>query len=336
MDRATSLDRDAVLRGRIRSFRPLPHEVIAIAAILAGIAVLESLPVTYPRSALVLAYLSFALPITGLAFVIAFVANRRRSEWNASDEAIALCRVGAVLALLLPVHFLLKSFLHLVNPRTWDAQLYAWDQRIFFGISPGRFFGALLPTPPLLRAIDTIYSGFYFVLVIGYTAIAFGLLPVTRKFAFAAAFVFLWVGGTVLYIAVPSWGPVFVFSEDFRPALAHMPITVYVQKILFGEISSLVSNPLGRRRIELGSVAAFPSMHLAEMTLLALASRPISHVWFRWNLALVAVMLFGSVVTGFHYLLDGYAGIALALLSWWAGNRMYPGEPVRILAAASS
>jgi membrane-associated phospholipid phosphatase len=77
-------------------------------------------------------------------------------------------------------------------------------------------------------------------------------------------------------------------------------------------------------------------MHLAEVMLLALASRPISRTWFRWNLGIVAVMLFGSVVTGFHYLIDGYAGIALAVLAWWAGNRIYSRtRPVRISPAAS-
>ncbi len=114
-----------------------------------------------------------------------------------------------------------------------------------------------------------------------------------------------------------------MFSEDFRSVLKNMPITFQLQRILYGEISSLVANPFGFRRIELGSVAAFPSMHLAEVMLLTLASRPISRRWFRWNLGLVAVMLLGSVVTGYHYLIDGWAGIALALGAWWAGNRRY-------------
>ncbi|HUO85206.1 MAG TPA: phosphatase PAP2 family protein, partial [Thermoanaerobaculia bacterium] len=51
-------------------------------------------------------------------------------------------------------------------------------------------------------------------------------------------------------------------------------------------------------------------------------SRRCSQRWFRINLVLVAVMLIGSVITGYHYLIDGWAGIALAAGCWWAATRV--------------
>jgi len=40
------------LSARLRSLRPFPHEVVALTFVAAGIAVLERLPVTHPRDAL--------------------------------------------------------------------------------------------------------------------------------------------------------------------------------------------------------------------------------------------------------------------------------------------
>ncbi len=63
-------------------------------------------------------------------------------------------------------------------------------------------------------------------------------------------------------------------------------------------------------------------------TLFALASRQVSRGWFRLNLLLVLVMLLGSVVTGYHYLVDGWGGILLALGTWFLGRLMY--EPISV------
>src|SRR5262249_25056206 len=114
---------------------------------------------------------------------------------------------------------------------------------------------------------------------------------------------------------------VFVTPEVFQGVLPHMPVTVAVQTALFRELSSLVSNPLAPRTVHYGCVAAFPSLHVALVALFAFASRPVSRSWYRINLLFVFLMVLGSVVTGYHYLLDGIAGIALAGLCWWAGQR---------------
>jgi hypothetical protein len=87
-----------------------------------------------------------------------------------------------------------------------------------------------------------------------------------------------------------------------------MPITVYVQTELLKELKGVIERPAGPRPIRFGGVAAFPSLHLAVITLFTLA-----------------------VVTGYHYLLDGLAGMVIGAacyrmaLTWakhWLGSEL--------------
>ena len=320
-----SSDRDLALRA-LRP-RPFPHEIIALIYVIAGVVLLERLPVTYPRRALWQAYLTFFGPIVLLAYFLSRLVRRRRSDSTPREDMAVLGRIGAVLALTLPVHFLLKSFIFLINPRTWDLKLSAWDQALHFGISPSRFLVALFRNPIFLHGLDIAYSAAYYFFIVGTTAACFALLSHRMRFVLGSSYMLLWMFGAILYLAFPSWGPVFVFSNDFRSPLAHMPITRSIQHQLFLEISSLVNDPLGRRIVRFGSVAAFPSLHVGEVLLLALASRAISKRWFVWNVVFLALIVIGSVVSGYHYLIDAYGGVAIALLSWWLGNKLFPKPP---------
>ena len=321
-DRGDEFDR------RVRSWHPFPHEVVAGLFVVVGVALLERLPVTYPRTALLKVW---ALPIAAvslLAFAIALAAGflRRRKGAPGADpatEALFLLRSGVVLVPTLSVHFLLKSFIHLINPRVWDLQLGRFDQALHLGVSPSVFLSLLLYNPLFLHLLDVVYSSLYFFILVVYTAVLLGLLPPRRKLAFTAAFVLLWIVGMAVYIALPSWGPVFVVPQEFADSLRFMPVTTTVQSVLFGEISSLVRHPLAPRVIRFGCVAAFPSLHVAVISLFALASRSVSRRWFQVNVALLVVMVVGSVITGYHYLVDSYAGFLLAAGAWWLALVVY-------------
>jgi membrane-associated phospholipid phosphatase len=73
----------------------------------------------------------------------------------------------------------------------------------------------------------------------------------------------------------------------------------------------------GSRKIGAG-ISAMPSMHVAISLWIALVLRS-----FRRSLAVVgfayfAIISVGSVLLGWHYAIDGLAGIAIALLAWRA------------------
>jgi len=135
------------------------------------------------------------------------------------------------------------------------------------------------------------------------------------------AFCLLWVVGGLLYVSFPSWGPVFIHPHFFERTLQSMPITVYVQQELFQELKGVLYNPLGARSIRFGGVAAFPSLHLAVISLFTAASRKVNRYWFAFNLVVAVAMFFGSLLTGYHYLFDSLAGVAVGLICYHYSRR---------------
>ena len=64
-------------------------------------------------------------------------------------------------------------------------------------------------------------------------------------------------------------------------------------------------------------ISAMPSMHNASAVLFALAFRQVSKRLGWFFAAYAAVILVGSVHLGWHYAIDGYAGVVIAVFSWW-------------------
>jgi hypothetical protein len=130
----------------------------------------------------------------------------------------------------------------------------------------------------------------------------------------------MWQLGLLLYVLLPSWGPVFTRPELFEATLRNMPSTVAVQRQLFFETSNLVAGNYNIT-IRFFGMAAFPSIHVAVFVLYSLWAPKVGRVWMWWNVVLIPVMLLGSLLTGYHYLIDGIVGALVAASAWVVGNR---------------
>ncbi|HEV8434904.1 MAG TPA: phosphatase PAP2 family protein [Thermoanaerobaculia bacterium] len=291
------------------------HEIVAALFCIVGVVLLERMPVTYPRSALLLTYASPIAVIFAAAVVIA--AIRRRNRALVIQDAKEIARACVTLALVFAVSFLLKSFTYLINPRVYDRQLFALDRKLHFGYSPTIFFDALFNQPAFLQFMDVFYAVIYYALFIFGTAAMFALLDSRYRFRYGAAFVLMWLTATVFYLVIPSWGPAFSATTLVEPALRHMPRTMWLQAQLYRELSTLIKAPLAPRVAYLGGVAAFPSLHIGCVTLMAIASRHVARLAFVVAVVCVVLMQFGSVITGYHFMIDGYAGMLIAGGSWW-------------------
>lgn len=291
------------------------HEIVAAVFCLIGVVLLERMPVTYPRSALLLTYASPIAIIFGIAIAIA--AIRRRNRALVIRDAKEIARACLTLALVFAVSFVLKSFTYLINPHVWDRQLFALDRTLHFGYSPTIFFVTLFNHPLFLRFIDVVYTIIDYGLFMFGTPAMLALLDSRLRVRYGAAFALMWMTATVFYLALPSWGPAFSATALVEPALRHMPHTVWIQSQLYRELSSLIKAPLAPRVAYLGGVAAFPSLHVAYVALLAIAARHVARPAYLLALLAVLLMQFGSVITGYHFMIDGYAGIAIAAGSWW-------------------
>ena len=218
----------------------------------------------------------------------------------------------------------LKVFVPLLNPALFDAELARLDTAIHAGLNVNRFAIELLPFPAFHRALDAYYALFHATILggLGWFASALSLRERAR---FAAGFVLLWLAGSWIYLAVPSLGPCYVFPGDTENVRSSLPLQTATQQLLIrqyrvvrelrsGGAEGMVLNPI------LG-VAAMPSLHVAAQAFLAFFARKRSRPVFILFATATALTFYGSLVTGWHYAVDGYAGLLLGWLCVRAADR---------------
>ncbi len=206
-------------------------------------------------------------------------------------------------------HLILKAYIPLINSNNFDALLWKVDSVLLAGSEPVALVVRLFSAPSVHRAVDVLYSGVYFFALWGGVVIFFAFLRGRSRIRFFNSFFAMWQLGLVLYVLLPSWGPVFIRPELFEETLANMPFTVSIQHGLFLETSSLVAGNFNIAIRHFG-LAAFPSLHVAVFVLYALWAPKVGKVWLWWNVVLIPLILLGSLLTGYHYLIDGIVGAA--------------------------
>jgi hypothetical protein len=219
----------------------------------------------------------------------------------------------------------IKLAVPLLHPRLFDQELWDLDAKLFLGHSPNEFFLALFSAPAVLRAIDWSYANIFYASLL--IASAFFASSTSRRLrvAFMNSNVLLWLAGAWLYVAVPSLGPAYRFPEVWLPLAGLLDRTQTLQRVLMSNYQSVLAflHGAANRPVQiLFGIAAFPSLHVGFQTLAFLWMR---RMWRGGEVifgVFVVAILIGSLVTGWHYLIDGIAGIALAWLCYCAAIRI--------------
>jgi len=226
---------------------------------------------------------------------------------------------------VLHVYGWIKLVIPLLHPRLFDQELWNIDRMIFFGISPNIFFLNLFNGHLALRAVDLTYGNIFLVglcVAVGY----FISSPVKRlRVAFMTGHVFLWLTGAWLYMLFPSLGPAYRFPDIWLQYADELRVTQSMQTLLWRNYSHVLrmNGPNAAPVNILLGIAAFPSLHVAFQTFIFL--------WFRriwtWGEVLFAVFVLaiflGAMITGWHYLIDLFAGMLLAWIVWAVTSRRY-------------
>jgi hypothetical protein len=251
--------------------------------------------------------------LIGIGIRLAF-ARAKRQEYAAvirsrrwiSDSA----RIILFNALSVHVYGWIKLSIPLLHSQLFDSQLWNVDRAIFFGHSPNIFFLDLFSTS--LRFFDWTYAN-VFIASINIASIYFLSDARERvRIGFMNSNTLMWIAGAWLYMIVPSLGPAYRFPGVWLPLSAVLANTQQLQRVLMTNYQHVLR--LEQANVLLG-IAAFPSLHVAFEMLVTLWMRG------RWRLlfGLITVIIFlGSLITGWHYLIDSIAGVALAVLSYLA------------------
>lgn len=263
------------------------------------------------------------LPPILVGFVAHALAGRfQRTGW---DYVRAVTRPAELLlfllllaALILQIVFYsgLKVMVPLLTDRSFDEALWQLDSWLFLGMSPSVFFVNLLDNSILLRFIDFGYGYFFFFSALLSFPLFFPLRDARLRVSFITANMLLWCAGAWLYFAVPSLGPAYGFHQVWDAVREQFPVSTYWQKQLLDNYQLVLKIAEGTIDRELNmyeGIGAFPSLHVGFQALFALYLGRLSKMAQRVAWLLLFLTFLGSVLTGWHYLIDSIAGVVLAV-----------------------
>ncbi len=231
-------------------------------------------------------------------------------------------RLWAVCLVFTYAYFWLKVSVPLVNPRLWDRALWDLDIALHLGYSPSIFVARLLQGTGMLPLLDLWY-GWWLATVTYGIAFFFADPEAGERRRFMLSCVLLWTLGPWLYLSVPAVGPAYAFAGEWAEVAEEMPRAVAGQRVLRENYEKVVagrSGPLTAFNPTRG-VAAMPSLHVGAHWLLLLWVRRRARPLLVPAAVGTSLTFLGSLATGWHYAVDGYAGILLAQLCYGLATR---------------
>lgn len=220
----------------------------------------------------------------------------------------------------------LKDMLPVLNPFSWDPQFVALDQWLHGGTDPWRLLWPVFGDPAATKLLDSAYVIWFFLNYITTFFAAFERSDPRRGLVFLVAFALTWIiGGNILATVFSSVGPVyyeaFGFGSDFVGQMAQLhelnesiPIwALNAQQVLLDGYTNDGA---------LRGISAMPSMHVATSVVMTMFAFSYAR-WLGWVMsAFTCLILLGSVHLGWHYAVDGYFSVVLALVVWWVSKRL--------------
>lgn len=279
---------------------------------------------TYVPQFLILIALGIAVRTVRATFSGAlgpWLARLRRWRWW-----IETLRLTLAIGLVLHAYAFVKVLLPLATSRQADALLWEIDRALLFGHSPSVLFLELFSGPTSLRLVDWTYEHLFQWSLYG--AIAFGLSSPSNRLrvALTSAMSWLWVCGGWLYYTLPSLGPIYAFPEIWAAHEQYLIRSRHLQSELLRNFTNVLHTArTGQPRpihIMYG-IAAFPSLHVAFQSFLALFAARAAPRWTLTATLIAGTIFLGSVVTGWHYLVDAVAGVIMAIVCSLAISRTY-------------
>ncbi|WP_148614038.1 phosphatase PAP2 family protein [Nocardioides rubriscoriae] len=249
-----------------------------------------------------------------------------RERWTRAHCLFALGGVGAWY-LTYATFRNLKSFVPFVNSNNWDDELRRLDRTLWFGHDPAVVLHDLFGTGWAAH----FFSGVYFVWIgLVPISIAIALVWTRRTTAgswYVTAVAFDWMLGAVVYLLVPSTGPVYTVAQ--RAEFADLPRTynTILADSLWDDRVKVLGDVFGSGTLQ--TIAAFPSLHVGIMVTICLIVQYVGLArWIRvvsW--VFLGLTVLATIYLGWHYFVDVLAGAAVGSVTVWAaalatGNRV--------------
>jgi hypothetical protein len=240
-------------------------------------------------------------------FVLALVRGNVL-RWG-SVVSSQLYRV-AIIATLLNTFFQLRDILPLVSPWTDDARIYAFDLKVF-GFEPSVYFDRWV-TPATTEWFAFFYFLYFLILCVHVLPMVFAQRDTHLVNQFATGALLMFLSSHVIYMMVPGYGPYWYLKDAFAHELTGGTFWRWV-----------------RETVDAGGAQKdiFPSLHTASPTFFAIFSfRHRKHFPFKYTWPVMAFLatqiIIATMFLRWHYLIDIFAGLALAGTCQFLGQRV--------------
>lgn len=258
--------------------------------------------------------------IIGIAVRLAVVRERRQYLDAVRSVGWLIDSARLIFFGVLSVHTYgwIKLAVPLLHPRLFDRQLWDFDQAMLLGHSPNILFLDVFSHPLALRFFDWTYANVFIASITVATTFFLSEKDQRIRVGFANSNTLMWLVGAWLYVLVPSLGPAYRFPEVWLPLSAMLGHTQQLQRVLMTNYQTVLRFAQGVNQPVniLYGVAAFPSLHVAFEVLVTLWMRRIWRAGMLIFSAITLIIFLGSVITGWHYLIDSIAGAVLAILCY--------------------
>lgn len=219
----------------------------------------------------------------------------------------------------------LKPAIPQIKPFRWDTTFMQLDRSLHFGIDPWVLLQPIMGFDYVTFAVNMAYNFWFIALFSAWFWFGFAKQASELRTRFFLSYMLVWwIGGGLLAVAFSSAGPAYYSSIGLSPD-PYAPLMAYLYDvdsripIWALKTQQLLWDGYTGKEAALG-ISAFPSMHNASAVLFALAFRQVSRGMGLVFTIYAVVILVASVHLGWHYAVDGYAGIVLALVCWWVSG----------------
>lgn len=335
---ATSLRRGASGEFTANCVVALPAVAVCAAMLLFGAVTAELAHISaWP----LLSYFQMTRVTMLCALLLAFLIFATAAVRKTDDPVVELRSrfVERLPLLLLPAivlpAFLLgyttsKTAIPLVVGYTWDG-FWASADRLLFGDDAWRIARAIFGSS------SSGFWGFWYAVVWGtafvlVTNVVALVGPKSFVGIFFTALMGAWlIGGAFMAYAFSAAGP--VFAPIFDPSMAAQfhPLQEVLRQTAGDQSIGIAQQYLldAARETHVaqkgGGISAFPSMHIATVTIYVMAAR---RTWWLIPAAVLWISIFiGSAYFGFHYWIDGIVAALLSVGCWQGAAAIYSRLP---------
>lgn len=286
------------------------------------------IPLFYVCAAMLAFFVISVLKEKSLMAVVR-ATHQKTSDFVASDTIQDGLSLWLAIAPLMIFFCIWKSLIPQVAFLQWD-QLFAHVDFVLHGRRyPHEWLLPFVQRWNLERFFEYIYMAWFFLLFAINTYAMFFDRKGYGWRQYLWSYVITWIiGGAVLATVFYSVGP--VFYGEFYPGLAnpYAGLLDWLSNVANGQpaFSLTAANFLYETSYDdlhpdINGISAMPSMHVAITWLMTLYAFKVRRIFGVIMLAYTALLLIASIVLGWHYAIDGYAGILMTSLVWFVVGR---------------